>query len=362
MVIDGNSYYSIEGMVGGRMTQNSPTECKPKNVGKTNQTSPEDQAFAEATSKWKKKKKEGYRENINEIDNTGLISPQLAKNFEDYKDKIRYPVGVQIKFNGFCCLANKNGLWTRKNEKYLQIPHIENSLKAFFVKFPDALLHGELFNFDRREKLNEISKLCRKTVHITQDDILNSEELIKYYVYDGYNFCGSTIDSKYSDRAKAIEMALSSNPYYRAVETRLANSEEEILNIYNEVISEKHEGVIIRDLNTPYEHKRTKNLLKLKPLLDSEGIILDLEEGKGNWGGTAKKANIKWAKEVNGMSEDKIFDVTMVGSREELTRILNNPSEWIGKTVKFYYNGLTGKGEGKPNYGRVDILNCSAEK
>ncbi len=361
MNIDESSYFSIEGMVGGRLTTNNPTVCVQKNVGRANQTSIQEQAHAEGVAKWKKKKKEGYRENIDEIDNTGLISPQLAKNFEDYREKVKYPVGVQIKFNGFCCLVNKAGAWTRKNERYVSIPHIEKSLKDFFIKFPNALLHGELFNFDYRERLNLISKLCRKTVHVTAEDLKSSEELIRYYIYDGYNL-NSTIDSHYLDRAKAIETELSSNPYYRKVETKIANSEEEVFEIYNEIISDRHEGVIVRDLNSPYVHVRTKNVLKIKPLNDSDGMIISFVEGLGNWSKSAKKAKMIWRKEVSLKNNDIEFDATMVGTYEELKKIFDDPIDWIGKTVKFHYNGLTGKGEGKPNYGRIDILNCSAEK
>lgn len=43
------------------------------------------------------------------------------------------------------CVATKNGLFTRKGEKYISVPHIEEALKPFFDKHPESVLDGELF-------------------------------------------------------------------------------------------------------------------------------------------------------------------------------------------------------------------------
>jgi hypothetical protein len=97
-----------------------------------------------------------------------------------------------------------------------------------------------------------------------------------------------------------------------------------------------------------YEHKRSKNLLKVKPEMDSEAKILKVIEGSGNWGGTAKTATLDW----NG----KVFDATFKGTQEQLREILKNKSAWVGKTVTFLYNDITGLGT--PNFARIDVDNC----
>lgn len=51
------------GLLGGALVKHTSTS-KPKNIGKTNSTTPEEQAIFEAKAKIEKKLKEGYFESI----------------------------------------------------------------------------------------------------------------------------------------------------------------------------------------------------------------------------------------------------------------------------------------------------------
>jgi hypothetical protein len=56
IIVDGDSFYSIDGQVGGKLTTSAPTICKPKNVGRSNETTAEQQSLLEAEAKFLKKK------------------------------------------------------------------------------------------------------------------------------------------------------------------------------------------------------------------------------------------------------------------------------------------------------------------
>ena len=246
------------------------------------------------------------------------------------------------------CVATKSGLFTRKGEKYLSCPHIEKSLAPFFEKYPDAVLDGELFNNDLRQQLNEISKLIRRTVNISQDDLDRSEKLVRYYIYDGYDF-GINKDCCYKERKKWIDSnVVSSYKYAMPVKDFAINSESDLDKYYSSFIDDGHEGVMLRYSNMGYEHKRSKNLLKVKPEDSEEAVIVDIKEGTGNWSGTGKTITLDW----NG----KIFDASFKGSYEEAAQFFKERKKWIGQNVEFLYNGLTGKGT--PNFARVDGNNC----
>ena len=101
-------------------------------------------------------------------------------------------------------------------------------------------------------------------------------------------------------------------------------------------------------MDSGYEHKRSKNLVKVKSEDDSEGIIIDITDGDGNWKGAATNVTLKW--------KNKKFDAVFKGSYETRQVILKNKTNWVGKTVKFLYMGLTGLGT--PNYARIDPSNC----
>ncbi len=361
IIVEGDQFYVIAGQQDGKKVTSEPTVCEAKNVGRANATTPQEQALSEAQSKWDKKIKLGYTTDVTKIDSSiSFVEPMLAKNFEDRLDKIDWNEGVfvQNKYNGARCVATyENGrvvLKTRKGEEYISVSHINKDLEKFFADYPSAVLDGELFSYEYRQKLNELMSIVRKTKKITPDDLQKSEEMVCYYIYDCYNIGPATdVCVKYSSRKKRLDELLPKySKYYRKVETELAHSLDEVRAIFNKYVDDGQEGVIVRVPHSPYEHKRSSFLLKWKPLEDSEAVIVDIQEGSGNWSGTGKIITLKW--------NDKIFNATFKGTMEEGAKFLKDKKNWIGKEVKFQYNGLTGLSV--PNYARVDISNCDPRK
>ena len=61
--VDGGKYRTITGAEGAKQVTSAWTVCEAKNVGRSNETTPEQQAMAEAASKWTAKRdKEHYFE------------------------------------------------------------------------------------------------------------------------------------------------------------------------------------------------------------------------------------------------------------------------------------------------------------
>lgn len=354
MVQDGNRYATVSGVKGSpNMVTSEWTVCGSKNTGKKNETTGEEQAAKEVEAKYKKQLKTGYHIKESDVESgTKYVEPMLAKNYKDYSDKIDFtkqPWVIQCKFNGNRCVATRDGMFTRKGEKYISVPHVFYSLKPFFDKYPNAVLDGELYNYDLRQTLNELSKLVRKTVHITEEDLKKSEKIVKFYIYDGYGFDDMDEESSYSDRKDWIDKnVIGTYKYTNLVKSHRVKSKESLDEIYKEFVDDGEEGGILRMTDGGYEHKRSKFLLKMKPEDDGEATIIDIKEGTGNWAGTGKIVTLRW----NGEE----FDATFKGSHEQAVGFLKNKKSWIGKEVTFLYNGLTGLGI--PNYARVDINNC----
>jgi DNA ligase-1 len=350
----GNKYRTIAGVKGSdNMVISEWTVCDGKNIGKKNETSGVTQAEAEILAKYKKQLKTGYAKSEKDASKgTVYVEPMLAKELDDYIEKIDFSKGVlvQNKYNGARCVATlENGevvLKSRKGELWVSVPHINEDLKSFFKKYPDAVLDGELYNYDLREKLNELMKLIRKTKDISTEDLRKSEQMVRFYIYDGYN---NNSDEKYVVRKSWIDETLPKySKFYRKVKTTIVHSMKEVDKIYETFLADGEEGAIVRIADSPYEHKRSKFLLKYKPEDDDEAVIVDLIEGTGNWSNTAKTAKLKW--------KGKTFDATFLKSYELGVERLKNKKDWIGKTVTFLYTGLTGLGV--PNYARIDPENC----
>lgn len=355
---NGSKYRTHSGVEGSdNIVTSDWSSAEPKNVGKKNATSGDEQAKVEIDAKYKKQLKTGYHESKKNADKgTAYVEPMLAQPLHKLSKKPDYSSGnwsIQCKFNGNRCVATKDGLFTRKGERYMSVPHIDNALKDFFKKYPDAVLDGELFNNDLRQQLNEISKLIRKTKHIEESDLVESEKKVKFYIYDGYNFRGKSDildeNTPYVERKNWIDkVVIPLSKYFVEVETIVVKSETEMLEKFNQLLNDQQEGGILRNLQGGYEHKRSKNLVKVKSEDDDEGIIVDITDGDGNWKGAATNVTLKW--------KNKQFDAVFKGSYETRAKILKDKKNWIGKEVTFLYMGLTGLGT--PNYGRIDPENC----
>ena len=76
----GNEVIVVFGRVGGSL-QSKTTKCEAKNIGRSNETTAEEQAVLEAQSKWEKKVRLGYKENVEDLEAID-ISPTGAGCFE----------------------------------------------------------------------------------------------------------------------------------------------------------------------------------------------------------------------------------------------------------------------------------------
>ena len=351
-----NKYRTISGLSDGEKVTSEWSHAEAKNVGRSNATTAIEQAPAEIEAKYKKQLKTGYHTNVKDVDVSSYVEPMLAQplhKLSKQPDFYNEKWGMQCKFNGNRCIATKDGLFTRKGEAYKSVPHIENALKPLFKEYPNAVLDGELFNNDLRQQLNEISKLIRKTKHIDPSDLAESEKKVKFYIYDGYNF-GEKSDildeqTPYIDRKMWIDIVvIPISKYFVEVDTKIVKSNDHMNELFQNLLNDQQEGGILRKMDAPYEHKRSKNLVKVKSEQDDDAVIVDIQDGDGNWKGAATIVTLNW----NG----KIFNAVFKGDYGTRKEILNNKNQWINRTVTFSYMEKTGLGT--PNFARIDPKNC----
>ena len=113
MNIDKNSFYAIKGLVDMKLTQDKPTTATAKNVGRSNETTEEEQAELEAKAKWDKKLKEGYALTPKEAECEKYFDPMLAQSYDDRKSDVEKVFGEsqmiysQPKLDGIRCIVRK---------------------------------------------------------------------------------------------------------------------------------------------------------------------------------------------------------------------------------------------------------------
>ena len=342
--LENNAYRQHYGVNDGKIVTTGWSYAEIKNGGKTNETTPAEQAKLECDALVVKQLKSNYFENVDDVDK-GFLEPQLAKPCKDYIAKVDWSEGqiVDQKLNGIACIiTKKNGkvrAVSRKNEEFFAIPHILEDLEGFFKVNPDAYLHGELFNPEYVNELNKIAELVavtRKEKDITPELLAESKRMVQYHIYDAYGFSSKglsvNVNSTGGDRRNALICEFFRSPKYnfiKSIEYQTCYSFAEMEIYYKQYVAAGGEGVIIRNPKAPYQHKRTKDLLKYKKSESEEFEVISIEEGEANWAGCAK---FVWLKLPKGL-KDKKFKSNVKGSQEHLREVLKNKDKYVGKMV-----------------------------
>jgi len=327
--IENDSFYTIEGIMNGKLTTSTPTTCQGKNVGRANATTDEEQALREAQARWQKQKDKGYFEDIKDIDKElAYTEPMLAKKFEEDFDG-KYPVYSETKLDGLRLVVRKDGMWSRNGKRYVSVPHIFEALKPIFDKYPETILDGELYCDKFAQDFNKIVSLVKKTKPTSQD-IIESAKYIQYHIFDYISEGKLNFSERKQKLLKLINDFCKNNKSIVVVESTLVHNKEELDVLFYKYLEDGYEGQMIK-LDKPYEFKRSKFLLKRKQFQDQEYKILDVVEGIGNKTGMA--GNV-----ICELPDSRTFNSNIKGTHEFLVQLLKDKKQIIGQmgTIKFF--------------------------
>jgi DNA ligase-1 len=349
METGGARYRTHSGQLNGKITTTEWTVTKGKNIGRSNETTPEVQAHLEVEAAYTLKRKGGYRDTPDDAQSDVSFKPMLAKKYEDYADDVRTELkrgGIvysQPKLDGIRCIGTPDGLFSRQGNRIVAVPHIEDSVRLVLSRNPGVILDGELYNHELKADFNTIVSLVKKQKP-TEKDLLNSKAMIQYHVYD---ISGSTRgEHPFAKRYEFVEDINMMGAYLHAVPTHNILDEGTLDAFYEEYIEHGYEGQMIR-LHGPYEQKRSKLLLKRKEFMDDEYEVVDIQEGDGNASGMAKRA-------VLSLGDGRQFKADIVGERNRLREILAVKNRLIGKQATIEFFRLTP--DGVPRFPKLKII------
>lgn len=354
------------GHVGGAELSTSDTLTEGKNAGRSNATTPEQQAVAEAQSRWDKQRKRGYvetqeaaqRGDVSEAVEGGVV-PMTAKVWEEYAEKIVYPVAVQPKLDGHRMIAiidvwteGRNthidvNLWSRTRKRVASVPHLVEALfdtVRFAIDRPgneedmltaigfqksekgqQLILDGELYTHELRSDFERLSSLAR------QSKPHPDAKQLQYHVYDVVSPLG------FRDRIAKLEHLFDVSSPLRLVETVYADNAAQVFGHHEHFVKEGYEGAMVRHITTPYEHKRSSQLLKLKDFLDGDFVITALEEGRGKLHGCVGAF-------VLCTPEGKEFRAKWAAPEADLRKAFAEPEKWVGQRAVVKYQNLSADG------------------
>jgi len=328
-------FQTVSGQLDGKKTISKPTHCKPKNIGKSNATTSQEQAVLEAQAKWQKKLEGGYHETIEDIEIKKFVEPMLARKYPEHKPT--FPCLGQPKLDGIRCIATKDGLFTRRGKPIVSVPHIISALSKQFIKDPGLVLDGELYNHDLKADFNKITSLCRRSKP-TDEDLAESKRIIQYHIYDS----PSNTSEDYTTRACVYKKFIQvDNKHLKVVPTTTITSQEDLDAHQAECIEFGYEGQMIRQKGKYDFGRRSPSLIKRKEFLDEEFVIADITEGIGGRAGMMGRVVLNH----NGST----FEAGARGNHDYFTELLVNKNEYVGKQATIRYPNLTP--DGIPRFG-----------
>jgi len=298
---------------------------KGKNVGRSNETTPHEQALSEAEATWKKKLDKGYVESLDNLQDEVLL-PMLAHSFQKRGHNIEYPCYVQPKLDGVRCLAKKVDTetikyYSRMGKEFTTLEHLTPMLLD--IMKVDQVLDGEIYSHDYtfQEAISFIKKLRPESV------------TLEYCVFDIVN-----TSLPFGERSKELALIIPvDSKLIHFVKTERIAGTNQISQKHDQYLKEGYEGLIIRNDNGMYKlNGRSADLQKYKVFQDEEYEIIGGQESTGVEAGCI----IFTVKNKNGQE----FAVRPRGSFDQRKQWMRNLNSLIGKQLTVRYQELTDDG------------------
>jgi DNA ligase-1 len=273
----------------------------------------------------------------------------LAASMENSKGEemtfadLTYPLGASIKLDGIRCLRVDGQTLSRS---FKQIPnrYIQAQMKNLING-----LDGELITYNTNGTAKEFNEV--------QGDVMreDGEPNFRFEIFD---YVKETLERPYYDRINNLQQ-LTLPSFCTLVLPTIIKNQEELLAYEEQALAAGHEGIMTRRLDGPYKCGRStfksQDLIKIKRFVDSEAVILGLEEKlhNANEATTDELGHTKRSSAKDGMVPANTLGTFLVrdlydnrefgigtgkGLNDELKKVIwDNQDQYIGKIVKYRY-------------------------
>ena len=153
----------------------------------------------------------------------------------------------------------------------------------FVTKLPPTALDGELWL--ARRKFDELSGMVRKTTPVDAE-----WQRITYMVFELPDAPG-TFEQRYEKIREIV--AVANWPQLRAIEQTRVVNRAALKRQFDAIVKAGAEGLMLHLADAPYVTGRSDVLLKLKPLLDAEAVVVRHLPGKGKHAGKMGALELK---------------------------------------------------------------------
>lgn len=329
------------GQLGGKMVEHSRTVSTGKNIGRSNETTPLQQAISEAKAILLKKEKSGYKRADCDSGDNGVgngetlkikipakeaapLLPMLAKDYTKDGKKIVFPAFCQPKVDGVRAVFRGGVFTSRTGNEFLDLDYIARD-----IGHTDIILDGELYSYDLTfEQLVGLVKKQKKT----PDDLSKLRNCVKFLVFD-------VIDANldFEQRHALLRMHLLNTASVKTLETKEILSKDDVQAFHDEYVEQGMEGLMLRNKRGSYKIKyRSADVQKYKNFQDGEFKIIGFTEGAGCESGCII---FELATENDGK-----FKARPRGTHESRKELFARGKSFIGQMATVRYQNLSSDG------------------
>ncbi len=304
IAVNDDSYTVTHGLIDGKQITETTTSTA-KNVGRSNETTPQQQAIIEATALHTKQlERQGYTLEIGETVN--YIRPMLARDYKNVPHQIKDDDDLLLspKLDGVRAIwIPEKGKFQSRKGTFYNVPHLEQALKDCNV-----MLDGEIYLHGT--PLNRINGAVRKANDLTPQ--------LQFHVFD-------VVDTTLKTRERLELIKTLDYLIGVVIVEQIAGKKADIKPLHDQFVNDGFEGVMIRRNGVYLQGVRPDSLYKYKEFFDDEFLVIGVEIDKDG-GGTL---------------QCKGFNVRMCGTDSDRKHIADNPHDYIGQLVTVRYFTLT---------------------
>lgn len=239
---------------------------------------------------------------------------QLASVYDNEMDVNEFLVSE--KYDGIRAIW-KDGKLQSRNGNTLHAP------AWFLAGLPEVWLDGELWS--RRQNFEFVASTVSK-----QKPIDSQWKKIHYMIFDAPN-----TTQNFHQRATFYTQLVNDLDldHVKPVKQFQISSNAALSSLLAKYTKAGAEGLMLHRAQAMFTDGRSHNILKLKPYMDAEAIVLEYRPGKGKYKGLMGAIKVRWQK---GRNETVEFKIGTGFSDEDRA----NPPP-IGSIITFKYHGFT---------------------
>ena len=279
-----------------------------------------------------------------------IFTCALAHDSANHEKKMTGVKQIEVKLDGVrvlaVCKGGKVELFSRNGKQFHNFDHIIAEIEAVLAAKPapyDCVLDGEVMSADFQDLMKQLQ---RKDGKKATDAVLHLFDFIplKEFLEGGWDKPQTTRSNYVKYWVKENESLLQHVQAceWEDVDLDTLEGQERFVQLNKAAVEGGYEGVMIKDVDAPYECKRTHAWLKAKPFIEVTLEVTDVEEGTGRNEGRLG------AVVCEGVDDGKKISVNVGSGFSDANRdeFWNSRTDIVGQLVEVRADAVTQNQDG----------------